>query len=66
MPEILRRLDDERQFSLLVLGGDLVAQNGGGKAALGTETDTVHADVPARLHDSPAQQRLWLKLRSFC
>src|SRR5262249_18296891 len=48
------RLPDARlQVRDLGIGGDVVAENGAGKGALGTERQLLERDVPARLIDAP-------------
>jgi hypothetical protein len=54
-PHALRGLNDERQFSDLVLWRDIVADDGGSKAALGTDANSFERNILAGFSDTSPQ-----------
>src|SRR5207247_11325885 len=60
-PHLARRLDDELELRLLLVGGDRVALHRRGEAALPAETELLQRDVPGGLLDPPLEVVLFFQ-----
>src|SRR6516162_8407848 len=64
-PDLGGNVDHVRQLPLLVIEGQPVGRIAGGKATLGTETQAVEIDVPARCLNAALDQIGGLKFGQF-